>query len=335
MESVLADRIRGVLFGQAVGDALGFGTEFLSRSEVIRDYPSGLRSYSQIRQYSYITRQYEQLQDWRWQPGDWTDDTDQMLCILDSLLAHQKLDIHDIAARLHQWAVTDGFGIGGTVYKVVHDPEFLHDPHRVAEQQWESRNHQSAANGGVMRTSVLGIWEYPYPERVRFNAEQACRITHADPRCLGSCVAVCLAICRLLEGVNSINKLIDTIALEVQSYHPEMEVYFAKTVNDSLEELDLDEGLNTEEQTKWGYTLKTLGAAFWALRHAKTFTDGLLAIVHEGGDADTNAAVAGALLGARFGYQSIEQEWIEGLIYRQQLEERCESLIQLCSQWQN
>jgi len=98
-----------------------------------------------------------------------------------------------------------------------------------------------------------------------------------------------------------------------------------------LEVLDLDEGLNARERVTYCYTLKTLAAGFWALRHANTFSEGLLAIVHEGGDADTNAAVAGALLGARFGYRAIESAWIEGLVYRQELEQRAEQLIELCS----
>ncbi|MFB2878390.1 ADP-ribosylglycohydrolase family protein [Floridanema aerugineum] len=330
MDLLVADRIRGVLFGQAVGDALGFGTEFISREQVKFTYPNGLTDYSQIRYFSRITNQFEQLQDWRWQPGDWTDDTDQMLCILDSLLTYRQLNIQDIATRLQNWAVTDGFGIGSTVKTVVHDTEFLLNPHLVAQKYWESKDRKSAANGGVMRTSVLGIWEYKNAEKVWSNAEQVCRITHADPRCIGSCVAVCLAISQLIQGVENINQLVDSIANQVKIFHPEMEIYFAKAKADSLEALDLDEGLNPNEKYTLGYTLKTLGAAFWALLHASTFAEGLLAIINEGGDADTNAAVAGALLGARFGYQKIEPSWVEGLIYKQELSERVDNLIELC-----
>ncbi|WP_413175785.1 ADP-ribosylglycohydrolase family protein [Anabaena azotica] len=329
MDPIIADKIRGVLFGQAIGDALGFGTEFLSRSEVKFTYPHGLTEYSQIRYFSRITNKFEQLEDWRWQPGDWTDDTDQMLCILDSLLTHQQVDIQDIATRFQNWAITDGFGIGGTVYKIVNDPEFLLAPHRIAEEYWESKNRQTAANGGVMRTSVLGIWEYFNQEKVRINAENICKITHADPRCIGSCIAVSLAISHLLQSVEDINLLVDQIEYDVKSFHPEIEDYFAKAKADSLDYLDLDEGLNANESYSLSYTLKTLGAGFWALLHAANFREGITAIIQEGGDADTNAAVAGALLGARFGYQEIESNLIEGLIYKQELEARAKDLIKL------
>ena len=44
-------------------------------------------------------------------------------------------------------------------------------------------------------------------------------------------------------------------------------------------------------------------------------------MVHAGGDADTNAAVACAILGAKYGFSSIPQEYVDGLIYKEQLEE--------------
>lgn len=42
-------------------------------------------------------------------------------------------------------------------------------------------------------------------------------------------------------------------------------------------------------------------------------------IVLSGGDADTNAAVAGAILGAKFGIDQIPEEWRKGLLYASML----------------
>ena len=71
--------------------------------------------------------------------------------------------------------------------------------------------------------------------------------------------------------------------------------------------------LMLDEKGKRGYTLKAMGAALWALWHPTDFTEGLVTIVNEGGDADTNGAPAGAVLGARFGYDAIPAEYTEGL----------------------
>lgn len=65
--SELHNKICGVIFGQAIGDALGLGAEFMSHKEVLKYYPQGLTLYNQI------------IQDYhrkRWKQGDWTDDTD-------------------------------------------------------------------------------------------------------------------------------------------------------------------------------------------------------------------------------------------------------------------
>ena len=90
----IKERFLGTIFGQAVGDALGLSTEFMSKQEVDQFYPNGIEDYSQIVQDDHRRR---------WQRGDWTDDTDMMLCILDSFMACQKVDTLDIARRFKEW----------------------------------------------------------------------------------------------------------------------------------------------------------------------------------------------------------------------------------------
>ena len=38
---IIKERFLGTIFGQAVGDALGLSTEFMSKQEVDRFYPNG------------------------------------------------------------------------------------------------------------------------------------------------------------------------------------------------------------------------------------------------------------------------------------------------------
>ena len=145
---MLKERFLGTIFGQAVGDALGLSTEFMSKQEVDRFYPNGIEDYSQIVQDDHRRR---------WQKGDWTDDTDMMLCILDSFVACQKVDILDIARRFKEWMMNGGMGIGRHTYNVMAFGDYTSNPQKAAEIIWKMGKKKAAANGAVMRTSVVGL----------------------------------------------------------------------------------------------------------------------------------------------------------------------------------
>jgi ADP-ribosylglycohydrolase len=315
MTDTFEDRFKGVLFGQAVGDALGLGTEFMSRAQVRDKYPDGLSAYEQIIRDAHRKR---------WKRGDWTDDTEQMTLIVDSLLEKKEVDVCDIARRFAHWEGQGGLGIGDTVYAVLHHPHFHADPHCAAKEIWESTKRWQAANGAVMRTAALGLWEGHNESKVAANAENVCKITHYDPRCVASCVAVCVAIRRLVHGESDIESIIAHVRELATAQDPRVEPFFELAESENIE------ALNLEDEDSMGYTLKTLSAGIWALRFATSFEAGITAVIHQGGDADTNASVAGALLGARFGYQAIPRPWIEGLTWRKFMNRIADELYVQC-----
>lgn len=82
---------------------------------------------------------------------------------------------------------------------------------------------------------------------------------------------------------------------------------------------DLYRGLRAAPTLPWGAwtnsgsSIGTTISAFAALLQAQTFEEGLLAVVNRGNDADTVGAVAGGMLGARFGYHAIPKRWLNRL----------------------
>lgn len=70
-----------------------------------------------------------------------------------------------------------------------------------------------------------------------------------------------------------------------------------------------------------------MAAAIWCLYHCNSFEEGLLTVVNAGGDADTNAAVACSLLGAKYGYNTIPKNYINGLIRKKYLMDIADKLI--------
>ena len=84
--------------------------------------------------------------------------------------------------------------------------------------------------------------------------------------------------------------------------------------------------LDLEESKAIGFTYKAMGAALWAVR-CQSFEQAISAIVREAGDADTNAIVAGAVLGAKLGMSAIPARWIDAMPHREWLLLQVDELI--------
>jgi ADP-ribosylglycohydrolase len=308
-------RILGTLFGHAVGDALGLGAEGLTRAQVARHYPAGLRGYD-----GFVRDPHRAA----FAPGEWTDDTALMLHLLDSLLARRRVDAADIARRFHRWAADDSRGIGFTTARVLGDPAYLDAPQAAALRVWRADGGEIASNGAVMRTSVLGLWHLGAAapaDAVARDAAAVCRLTHADARCVASCVAVSVAVARLAGGATPDTATADATRA-ADAHWSGFAAWIDDVVRGPLEALHLEGDPAGAPLQGSGDTLRTVGAGFWALANAPSFADGVLRVIHEGGDADTNAAVAGALLGAREGVAAIPARWIDGLRHGAQLRQR-------------
>jgi ADP-ribosylglycohydrolase len=66
--------------------------------------------------------------------------------------------------------------------------------------------------------------------------------------------------------------------------------------------------------TQQGWVLIAFQNALWQLLHADSMEEGVVDTVMRGGDTDTNAAIAGALLGAVHGRQAVPNQWVEKLL---------------------
>ncbi|KAF9935833.1 hypothetical protein BGZ67_002931 [Mortierella alpina] len=202
----LKDRIRGCLIGNAVGDAYGLATEFMSKKTAIEVYGNGPIAFGRDPGYPVWEDSHRLMTD----RNDFTDDTDQMLVLLQSL--DQTCDGHlhpsNFAQKLLEWerhgipeiGTDPGRGLGYTVGRVLSHPLFSQDPHTAAFQVWDASGRNLAPNGAVMRTAVLGtecFWDEP---RVVENALAAAKTTHADPRSVVSALVSAVLISRYLRG---------------------------------------------------------------------------------------------------------------------------------------
>lgn len=300
--NTIENKMLGCLYGQAIGDALGLGSEFMSKDEVNKNYPDGLKHYSQIIQDAHRRR---------WAKGAWTDDTDMMLCILGGF-ENGRFNIHNVASNFKDWFNGTPMGIGSHTYKVLCMGDYVEKPEMCSKLWWNLSRQQSAANGALMRTSVVGL----APCNVIEQAEAISKLTHYDPRCVGSCAIAASIIHNLVWHDKQLSY--NEIKGIAQRYDNRILEWVDAAYNSTdISMLDLDEVYSI------GYTLRTLSAALWCYWHSPSFKEGLLSVVNEGGDADTNGAVACAILGAKFGYASFPSYYVENLynqaIYHQEI----------------
>ncbi|KAK4234346.1 ADP-ribosyl glycohydrolase [Achaetomium macrosporum] len=347
LRTTLHDRVAGVLIGSALGDAIGLYTEFLPAAHAAEAYPS--RSFTL---HPCPTPFKLDMHRAPKEPGHWTDDTDHALLLLLSFLhtagtttedgrAPPLPTQHDFAARLRVW-VTQGFrpldtmplGLGRLVASVVATQGFESEPERVAREYWERTGRRVAPNGSLMRTHPLGLMCLWREESEAFAVAAAIsRVTHVDPRCVLACVigtGMVRAVVRgELQSEGDVDGLIERA----------VEWYFSEGVLEG-QELDLKElwrhvkpdggleDLRLDEHAAIGYVYKTLGSGVVLLRmairettmnqgdlfhRAGLFEELIMDLVMRGGDADTNACFAGAVLGGYLGYSILPDHWKKGL----------------------
>lgn len=361
------DKIKGTIYGQAIGDAIGLRAEFFGKEQAMELCKNGLYGYEEWERDRHRSM---------WDQGDWSDDTDQMLLILIGYLENRTVDASDFAKRLKEWMDLGipeiskrPSGSGYTVSSTTKKDIFERYPHLAAVWTWLALGCGVAANGGVMRTSILGIIQYNDLSKVLRNTIEICKVTHSDPRCVASCVAVTTAITMMLRGysldnIKPVATELSCITLSSSLEYLEKDIQNLKSVQFQAHPQDLKlqkildflhkkftslkesiqsqtspsellqhMNLSTLEDTKfdgetYGYTYLSLAAGYHSLYHFQDFREGILNVIRQGGDTDTNAAVAGALLGCKLGFNQLPVDLIQGLNRKEWLDIKIESLIE-------
>jgi ADP-ribosyl-[dinitrogen reductase] hydrolase len=282
-----AERAEASLLGAACGNALGAGVEGRSAKSIQRNFGT----VTEIR--GAETHRA------------WDDDIAQTMCLAESLIANPMFDEGDFAQRLVTWARENGRGMGYLTGEVISALKAGVPATEAAHQVWEASGRNSAGNGAVMRFAPVPI-SVREPRMLVDIAKRAAGVTHADPRCMWSAVALSVALTQVL--VRQVPSIAD-LALAMQEAGAPDEVVTAvkKVSRAKLSSLKLD------DPKSMGYTLKTMQAALWILEAQGSFEEKMIAIVAAGGDTDTNAAAAGAIAGALHGLTAIPQRWIDNL----------------------
>lgn len=286
MEHKLKDKIRACFIGYAIGDTLGKGTEFMTKDEVTRRYPNGLRTYGGIIRDAHRSQ---------WLPNGWTNDTEVLLRTADTITEAGSIDPYSQARMLRNWLQNDFVDMAAMIRYVIMQPDYENDPIAVSRRVWEETPHDDASNEALGRAMLGGLWPgADYPDRT----QELVLMTHYHHRCLTSGHIISRVAHSLLwEEEISFEDLYKMCG----EFEDEMGPYLKQAHDGTLEDLELD-----DPDRLW-YTRKAMGCALYTLWHCNSMQEALYRIVDEGGDADTNAALSLGLLGLRYGTAALPE----------------------------
>jgi len=279
----VVDRARGALLGLAAGDALGAALEWLSPEQITARYGGSLR---------------DMVASGMWAMGEWTDDTAMMLALGQSLSDRGGYDEDDLFARYAVWIRSGPKDVGSTVRGALERARSADEARVLAERYHEAAGGRSAGNGSLMRTAPIALRYRDDAGAIERISRSESSLTHHDALAGDACALFNMTIAALLfdRRLPQSSSAAGAVAAEAPS-------------------LGADQVLDPV-QRQIGFVLTTLRVAFWAAMRAESFEQAVVEAANLGGDADTNAAVTGALAGARFGADAIPQRWLEPLLAR-------------------
>ena len=301
----MLDKVRSVMIGHAVGDALGVPVEFASRNS-LKHFPvtdmSGFGTYNVP-------------------AGTWSDDTSMSLCALESL-AQGTVDYDDIMKNFCKWYYDDEFTATGVMFDVGNtcaDAIVNYFDAQCTPQKCGRSDERSNGNGSLMRIHPFVLYAYcngiKDEEVLVEMIADASSLTHAHSCSIDGCVIYTYILNELLNNPSkeSVYCGLNKAKRKVHSTTK----YYDRLLNQDIATYNVS-SINSS-----GYVVDTLEAAIWCLLTTENYSDCVLKAVNLGSDTDTVAAVAGGLAGALYGIDAIPERWLKALQNKDYIEDMC------------
>lgn len=280
-------KARGILYGLAIGDALGYPVEFMELARIKRRYgPGGITD----------------LPD----PALFSDDTQMSVALAEALLRAGEKDLQTLMGAVQeefiQWR---------------HSPENNRAPGRTClrgvermEQGipwWESGDAGSKGCGSAMRAAPIGYLFQHAPERLREVAHATGICTHGHPTAGAACIGAAYLVKLALDGVQT-EDMIPALLKFTAGISEEFDRAIFK-VRDCLGWADEEQALAHLGEGWIGEEAVAL-ALYSFLRNPESFEKTIIRGANTNGDSDSVACIAGAISGAYMGIGAIPAGWV-------------------------
>jgi len=305
-----SDPASAILFGLALGDALGWPVEFLDRPLIRARYGRlGIVAPPD--------------------PALYTDDTQMTAAVAEALVEAGDQDLDAVMAAVARnfitWKnnpITATRAPGATCIRGVNALE-LGAPWREAGVK------DSKGCGACMRVAPIGYFYQPELEKLTQTARGQGWLTHrhpaSDAACLGAAHLVKLALDRVAP-----RDFPDQLRALTEGVSKEFDAILAR-VEHVRDWTDEEAALNYVGPTRGGGWIaeEAVGMALYCvLRRPNDYRAAITLAANISGDSDTVACITGGILGARLGISAIPADWIERLENRDYLAGLAERLAE-------
>lgn len=276
MTTTRNDRINGILYGVAVGDALGAPLEFMTSHEIKQKHGTVM---------DMIGGGWLNVD-----PGEITDDTQMTIAVAEGIVESPTDPVTAIGRRFIEWYRSGPKDVGGTCGQSILYAARVAETRTPTPEEWYTaayRTHitssgRSAGNGSLMRTAYPAMY-YRNPGIAILVANDVSRMTHYDPQAAFACEIYT----EMLHCMIKLN-------------HGKKYIRFTAASNN----------YDYTEPRLTGYVVDSFATALHCILTTDSLEEALVKAVNLGGDADTVGAITGGLAGALYGYSAIPERWL-------------------------
>ncbi|HAA55942.1 MAG TPA: ADP-ribosylglycohydrolase [Myxococcales bacterium] len=305
LEKTDVDAIEGMMWGLAIGDALGLVTEAMLPK-------NRFKKYGEIRDYVTGRRVKEPI-------GLCTDDTQMAYWTVEHMLEEDGF-VPDKLAKIFTARPIRGMGkTVGTFRR-----------HIKEGRPWQESGPKSAGNGALMRIAPILLPHLRHGTELLWADTALCAMmTHNDSASIASCISFVAMLWEVLQMktppapmwwletyVSHMRKLEKDDTYQprkafVEAYEGNIADFTEQVITKAWED-----GCNTLEAcSRWhsgAYLLETIPCVLYILMsHGDSFEEAVVRAVNDTKDNDTVAAIVGAAMGALYGKSSIPSRWLE------------------------
>ena len=289
-------RAQGCLIGAAAGDALGMPSEYISKAQLNQFYDGKITQF----QKPLSNHPCRHLQK-----GQYTDDTQRLIVLAESLISCHGFDVNDFGRRVGEWAFK--------CMTIPHYDRFAGTTSIMAGLKLYDRKRPDQTGGSAptcgsaMGIAPLGVFYHQQIDALNNMARVNSKVTHRHPAAIDAALLVSHLVAYFMNGLSVEQALQQTRTRLTSDLVYNLDFI---TLNKERQPAEMAVILGASEKAHEAVPL----ALHCFLHSPDNYEQTIINAANlVSGDTDSIACIAGALSGAYNGIDTIPKKFKEGL----------------------